>query len=61
MIAVVDEETFDRLRPTVYASADRLAADPLMAETMERNGWTGEMLALGLILRFAADEGVEVE
>jgi hypothetical protein len=61
VVAVVAEDVMECLRPILRDSAERIEAQGDLAETMTRNGWTGEMLAIGLLLRLTADEVESLE
>lgn len=63
VIALVDDETWDRLRPLIDELRDRFAAaDKNVAweRTMLLNGWDGEMIAWGLVIAAASREDLEI-
>jgi hypothetical protein len=52
IIAIVDDETLERL--TAEVALEPATAEPL-PETAKKNGWTYEMLMAGVILKVALE------
>jgi hypothetical protein len=65
ILALVDQETYDKLRPLVDDLVPRLrnSASDIIKTTMLMSGWDFESMAWGLILRgFTTMEGdLEIE